>query len=709
VLQQCSAFFCLSPAPAKHFHPVAVVCFNNKISAMKPSTHRHTNALIDETSPYLLQHAHNPVQWHAWNNETLQKAHDLDRMLLISIGYSACHWCHMMERETFENEQQAALMNDHFICIKVDREERPDVDAVYMNAVQLLHGSGGWPLNCFALPDGRPFYGGTYFRPEQWGELLKNIVKLFAESRDLLQEQADQILAGINKSDIIHPADETNFFNKEIIENAMLGFMKNADAVNGGSRGAPKFPMPDTLRLLLHWAHFSKDKNYKNHLLLTLDRMAAGGIYDQLGGGFARYAVDATWKVPHFEKMLYDNAQLITVYAEAFRYSGKKEYLTVATKTADFILRELTSPEGIFYSALDADSEGEEGKYYVWTQQKFDEAVGEDSEMAAEFYGVGTQGFWEDGKNILLHPWSIDDFANKKGIDKDQFIEKLEKVRINLLNARSKRTRPELDDKSLTSWNALAIKALAQLSVLADDKRYLKAAVKAAKIIRIKMTLPDGYLPHNYKKGVATINGFLEDYAGMADAAIELFQVTGDEIWIDYSRNLADYALQHFHDPADGMFWFTHNSSQDLVARKKELYDNVIPSSNSMMAAVLFKLAAIDGNSRYSELAAAMTRSLADHIQNHPASFANWAIVYFYHLQKYYEVVVSGKNPAAAADALYRNAYPAKMIFRLKGKSNLPIFQGRSPDDSLRVFVCRNQMCEAPVLTAAEAQHLLVY
>jgi uncharacterized protein YyaL (SSP411 family) len=676
---------------------------------MKPSTHRHTNALIDETSPYLLQHAHNPVQWHAWNNETLQKARDLDRMLLISIGYSACHWCHVMERETFENEQLAALMNDHFICIKVDREERPDVDAVYMNAVQLLHGSGGWPLNCFALPDGRPFYGGTYFRPEQWEELLKNIVKLFGESRDLLQEQADQILNGINKSDIIQPAGSENSFRKEVLEDAMKSFLKNADDVNGGSRGAPKFAMPDTLRLLLHWAHFSNEEKFKNHLLLTLDRMAAGGIYDQLGGGFARYSVDAAWKVPHFEKMLYDNAQLITVYVEAFRYSGKNEYLTIATETADFILRELTSPEGIFYSALDADSEGEEGKYYVWTRQEFDKVLGEDSEIVAEFYGVGAQGFWEDDKNILVRPWSFDDFANTKGIDKDHFREKLEKARINLLDARSKRTRPGLDDKSLTSWNALTIKALAQLSVLADDKRYLEAAVKAATIIHNKMTQPDGHLLHNYKKGVATINGFLEDYAGMADAAIELFQVTGDEIWVDYSRKLADYALQHFHDPADGMFWFTHHSSQDLVARKKELYDNVIASSNSLMATVLFKLAGIYGSSHYAKVAANMTRNLMDRIQSHPASFANWAIGYFYQLNNHYEVVVSGKNPDAAADVLYRNAYPAKMIFRLKDKSNLPLFQGRAPEGKTRIFVCNNQQCQTPVSTADEAEQLLIY
>lgn len=676
---------------------------------MKPPTHHHTNALINETSPYLLQHAHNPVQWHAWNNETLQKARDLDRMLLISIGYSACHWCHVMERETFENEQLATLMNDHFICIKVDREERPDVDAVYMNAVQLLHGSGGWPLNCFSLPDGRPFYGGTYFRPEQWEELLKNIITLFADSRELLNEQADQILNGINKSDLIQPADEEDSFRNEVLENAMHGFMKNADAVNGGSRGAPKFPMPDTLRLSLHWAHFSEDEKYKNHLLLTLDRMAAGGIYDQAGGGFARYTVDAAWKVPHFEKMLYDNAQLITVYAEAFRYSGKKEYLTIATETADFILRELTSSEGMFYSALDADSEGEEGKYYVWTQQEFYEVLQEDAVLMAEFYGVGEQGYWEDDKNILVRPWTAGDFANKNGIDKDRFGEKLNKARAALLSARNKRPRPGLDDKSLTSWNALAIKALAQLSVVAHDNRYLDAALKAAKIISSKMTQPDGHLLHNYKKGVATIDGFLEDYAGMADAAIELFQVTGDEVWADFARNLVDYALQHFHDPADGMFWFTHNSSHDLVARKKELFDNVIPSSNSMMASVLFKLAAIDGNGHYSELAAAMTRNLASHIQRHPGSFANWAIIYFYHLQKYYEVVVSANAPAAPADALYRNAYPAKMIFRLNGKSNLPIFQGRSPDNNLRIFVCRNQMCQAPVTTTDEAQQLLVY
>jgi uncharacterized protein YyaL (SSP411 family) len=682
---------------------------NNKISTMKPPIHRHTNALIAETSPYLLQHAHNPVQWHAWNEETLQKARDLDRMILISIGYSACHWCHVMEHETFENEHLATVMNEHFVCIKVDREERPDVDAVYMNAVQLLHGSGGWPLNCFALPDGRPFYGGTYFRPEQWEELLKNIVQLYADSRVLLHEQADQILSGINKSDIIQPVGQHVSFRKNVLEEAMQNFMKNADTINGGSRGAPKFPMPDTLRLLQHWAHFSKDMKYKNHLFLTLHSMAAGGIYDQLGGGFARYSVDAAWKVPHFEKMLYDNAQLIQVYAEAFRYSRKNEYLTIAAETANFILRDLTSPEGMFYSALDADSEGEEGKYYVWTRQQLDDALKEDSGLVAEFFGIDEQAYWEDGKNILVRPWSVQEFANKKGIDKDHFAETLSKARIKLIKTRNNRTRPALDDKSLTSWNALTIKAMAQLSVLSGDMRYLEAAVNAATIIRHKMAQSDGRIMHNYKKGVVTINGFLEDYACMADASIELFQVTGDEAWIVFARQLAVYALQHFLDPADGFFWFTHSNSHDLVARKKELFDNVIPSSNSVMAMVLFKLAAIDGNQKYAAIAASMTCSLTDRIQNHPASFANWAIVYFYHLNSFYEVVVSSDEPSASADALYQDSYPAKMVFRLKDKSAVPIFHGRAPDGKLRIFVCSGRQCQAPVATAGEAKQLLHY
>ncbi len=420
--------------------------------------HKFSNALIHESSPYLLQHAHNPVEWHPWSESTLAKARSHGKMLLISIGYSACHWCHVMERESFEDEEVAGIMNKHFICIKVDREERPDVDQVYMNAVQLITGSGGWPLNCFALPDGRPFFGGTYFRKNQWVQLLENIAMLYKSRRHDLEEQADSLTKGVKSGDIIKAGTETGTVSKSDLESAVSRMEKQFDYQEGGLGGAPKFPMPVVQLFLLRYFYFARDENISAFIRLTLQKMAYGGIYDQIGGGFARYSTDVHWKVPHFEKMLYDNAQLVTLYAEAWQVFGDNLFKEVVEDTLKFVMRELTSPDNAFYSSIDADSEGMEGKFYTWGIAEINQILGNQAELIRKYYHIGGKGLWESRQNILLRTQSLEEFAKDQGLQPSAFKTILKPARTKLLKARMNRIRPGLDNKILTSWNALMMK-----------------------------------------------------------------------------------------------------------------------------------------------------------------------------------------------------------------------------------------------------------
>lgn len=663
---------------------------------------KHSNSLIRESSPYLLQHAHNPVDWHAWNEETLAKAKREDKMLLISIGYSACHWCHVMEHESFENEGLATLMNENFVCIKVDREERPDVDAVYMTAVQLIHGNGGWPLNCFALPDGRPFYGGTYFQPAQWEELLKNIARLYKTRRPDIEAQAKQIMEGIEQENMIR-SDAKASLSAAVLDEAYQNWLPRFDLENGGNKGAPKFPMPSNFSYLLKYYFKTQNAQLKDYLELSLDKMAKGGIYDQLGGGFSRYAVDAQWKIPHFEKMLYDNAQLISLYTEAFQVFGKQHYLDIACQSADFVLKELTSPEGMFYSALDADSEGVEGKFYVWTKDEFNTVLGHDSEIIAEYFEVDKKALWENGKNVLMRTWFADDFAREKGIDPEVFDAKLKVSVEKLLKHRNKRIRPGLDDKSLTSWNALMIKSLAHLSVISGNKLYEKAAFKAADYIHKKLNTKNGGIFHSYKNGKVSINGFLEDYALMADAALELFQLSMNQDWAFYAQKLTDYAISNFYDDTDGLFWFTDKNSHALVSRKKEIYDNVIPASNSAMAIVLLKLSKIFENRAYESMCETMSQQVSASVKMHPASHSNWASHIFYLTEKFYEVVVAGADAKSKWAALYKKYHPAKMVFATTKNSDLPIFRNRYSPEITMIFVCADHVCKEPVENVQQA------
>ena len=521
------------------------------------------NKLINETSPYLLQHASNPVNWFAWNKEAFEKAKAEDKLILISIGYSSCHWCHVMEHESFKDEPTAKLMNENFVCIKVDREERPDVDAVYMSAVQLMNGRGGWPLNCFALPDGRPVFGGTYFPKAQWQNILVQLAQMFKQDSEKFLMYADDLVSGIKKTDSLFVPDADVEFSKATLDETMANWKKHFDDIEGGPDRAPKFPLPNNYIFLLRYATLANDREVLKHVLLTLNKMAYGGINDQIGGGFARYSTDSFWKVPHFEKMLYDNAQLIALYSEAYTATKNPLYKIVVYETINFIEREMKSKEGFFYSALDADSEGEEGKYYVWKKEEVEKVVQgsgfsvEEQKISNEYFSINSDGYWEHDNYILLRKKSDEQIAKQFSISVDELSTMIAQLRKVMLSEREKRIRPGLDDKSLTSWNALMIDGLCCAHRAFNENKFLELAEKNAELFLVKQLKPDGSLFHSYKNGKSTINGFLEDYCFTIEAFISLYQSTFDEKWLNEADKLMQYVLHHFSDEKTNMFFFT--------------------------------------------------------------------------------------------------------------------------------------------------------
>ncbi|MEI6816058.1 MAG: thioredoxin domain-containing protein, partial [Bacteroidota bacterium] len=514
----------------------------------------YTNHLIHESSPYLLQHAHNPVDWYPWGEEAFEKAKKEDKLVLISIGYSACHWCHVMEHESFEDTATAHLMNEHFICIKVDREERPDIDQVYMNAVQLMTGQGGWPLNCFALPDGRPVYGGTYFPKQKWNDVLMQLQNIYVKDKAKFIEYAEQLTDSVKRSELVQMIPDDFEFSINDLHLMVDVWKKSFDTKEGGPARVPKFPLPNNYEFLLNYFHLSmlKDKSDENLLKqihLTLDKMAYGGIYDQIGGGFARYSTDGYWKVPHFEKMLYDNAQLMSLYASAYQQSKDPLYKNVVMETLDWMKREMTSDEGLFYSALDADSEGKEGKFYIWTKKEIEAILKDKASLFCDYYEVDKAGLWEEGCSILLRRNNDKEFAALHHIhDVDAMMTDIVACKKILLQERNKRIHPGLDDKQLTSWNALMIMGYVDAYNAFGEQEHLLAAKRCADFILKNIRNQDGGLYHNYKKGKATINGYLEDYSFMMEALMALYQATFEEHYLMTAKDLADYCIKHFFD-----------------------------------------------------------------------------------------------------------------------------------------------------------------
>jgi uncharacterized protein YyaL (SSP411 family) len=664
----------------------------------------YTNHLISEKSPYLLQHAHNPVNWYAWGDAAFEKAKQENKLLLISVGYSACHWCHVMEHQCFEDEQVAELMNKHFINIKVDREERPDVDHVYMSAVQLMTQHGGWPLNCFVLPDGRPIYGGTYFPKQQWMELLTKLAVLYETDRPKVENYATQLTAGVKQTgEFIHlSSDESNDINRQIVENCAIQFQKRFDTLNGGSSGAPKFMMPNNYLFLLRYAHIADNKAILDHVHFTLQKMAYGGIYDHIGGGFARYSTDAQWKVPHFEKMLYDNAQLISLYSEAFQQSKNPLYKQVVYETIFFIEREMTSPQYGFYSALDADSEGEEGLYYIWTKEELKQLLSKDFNMFSDYYSVNDLGYWENEHYILLRNLPDAEIAIKYHVSVEELNKVISACKGRLLTERGKRVRPGLDDKIITSWNGLLCSALCDAYTAFSDIGFLNLAVKNAQFMQLNLLNEQGGLMRCYKDN-AYINAFLEDYAFVIDAYIKLFSITGNKTWLNLSEQLVNYTLDNFFDKEKNIFYFSDRKSNSLISQKIEIHDNVIPASNSQMARNLFMLSKITGNLKYETISKKMLNHVTKEMANYPSGYSNWAVLAMQQVFPFYEICIVGK----AVDRFmlgFKEHYISNAIFVCsKTASDITLLKDRYKPDETLAYVCQNHTCHAPVKAIADA------
>jgi len=686
---------------------VCISCNSQNKKDMQEN-HLYTNDLIHETSPYLLQHAHNPVKWHAWNKETLELAKKENKLLLISVGYSACHWCHVMEHESFEDTAVAAIMNEHFINVKVDREERPDVDQIYMNAVQLLTGQGGWPLNCVALPDGRPIWGGTYFPKDRWTQALTKIADLYKNNPEKAEEFAAKLTVGIKESDLITLNTEEAIFTKLELDSALIGWKPSMDFKNGGRIGAPKFPMPNNLQFLLRYAYQTKNDEILNYVKLSLTKIAYGGIFDQVGGGFARYSVDDHWHIPHFEKMLYDNAQFVSLYSNAYLVDKNPFYKQVVYETLKFVERELYNDIGAFYTALDADSktatgELEEGVYYVWTKAELETILKDDFILFSDYYNVNDYGKWENESYHLIRTLSDSEFSKKHQISVEKVHQKVENWKALLLKERNKKASPRLDDKTLTSLNALMLKAYVNAYSVFDDEKFLQIALKNAHFITNKQLKEDGGLFRNYKNGKSNIEGYLEDYATVIDAYITLYEATFDENWLQTAKQLADYCFDHFYDQKSKMFFFTSDKETDLITRKIEIDDNVIPSSNSIMANNLFKLGHYFENKNYSDNARTMLNNVKENAIKYGAGASNWLNLYTNYAGNFYEVAIVGEKAKEKLKEINQTFIPNKLIIGSTKESDLPLLQYKYSNNETTIFVCVDGACKLPVNEAKEA------
>ncbi|MEO7394664.1 MAG: thioredoxin domain-containing protein [Chitinophagaceae bacterium] len=678
---------------------------------------QHTNKLIHETSPYLLQHANNPVNWFPWSEEALQKAKKENKPILVSIGYSACHWCHVMERESFEDEATAKIMNEHFINIKIDREERPDLDHIYMDAVQAITGSGGWPLNVFLTPDAKPFYGGTYFPPSKaynrpsWQDTLHGVAQAFNERRHEIDAQAENLTAHIIQSGSFGrqgPTDSEKTFSSEKNEEAMQALLKSADREWGGFGKAPKFPQTFSIQFLLRYHHITKNEEALRQALLSLDKMIQGGIYDQVGGGFSRYSTDTEWLAPHFEKMLYDNALLVSVLSEAYQLTKKTRYKEVIEETIDFIQRELLHQEKGFYAALDADSEGVEGKFYVWDVEEVKDLVGKNATFFCEYYDITAHGNWEE-KNILRVKEPIELFASKKNISIEELKEIFKKCRHQLLESRHKRIRPQLDDKIILGWNALMNTACSKAFAATGNETYRQLAINNMDFIFTRFVNVDGKsFHHTWKNDIAKYPAFLDDYAYLIQALIHLQEITANKKWVIKANAIAEFVLENFSDAETSYFFYTPLGQQDVIVRKKEMYDGAIPSGNSVMAENLYRLSILFDKNEWRYKALEMVQSLAGAITRYPTSFGNWANLLQEIIVGTNEIAVVGEDYSTIHEEILAKYIPHRVLMASKtDDKSFPLLVEKKANRLTTIFLCRNYTCLNPVFSANDLTSLI--
>ena len=657
------------------------------------------NLLHLESSPYLLQHASNPVHWKPWSNDSRKLAWDSDKLLIISSGYSACHWCHVMEHECFEDEEVADVMNRHYISIKIDREEHPEVDAVYMKAVQLMSRQGGWPMNVVCLPDGRPVWGGTYFPKRDWIAALEQLAGMYESERQKMLDYADKLHEGLQSVSLLAPAANEALPDISLLTNLIEKWSRSFDAEYGGYGRAPKFMLPNNFRFLLRYAYQNRNQSILEHISTTLTRMAWGGIFDTVGGGFSRYSVDLRWHVPHFEKMLYDNGQLISLYCDAFRFSPDPLFEEVVRKTITFMQRELLSPEGGFYCALDADSINQDGKleegaFYVYRTNELKELLGTDYALFAEVFNINEFGHWEHGNYVLIQNKPLDEIAATHKIATDELTEKKRCWEQMLLGHRSSRPRPRLDNKLLTSWNAIALNGLIDAYKTFGDDSYLQLARKNVDFLLRHMLQPEGHLAHNFAESGKYIEGYLDDYALLAEALLNLYSCTFEDHHLHTARKLVDFALDQFYD--DGTGFFTYSRHNDLIAIHYEIEDNVIPASNSVMAKNLVKLSRYFANVRYEEIAQRMTSHIVSKI-DYPSAFSNWMDVFLDLSEGSFEVAICGHEALREALLFQKHYRPNVLIAGSAVPSDIPLLRKRFAGDDVLFYVCQNKSCQTPV------------
>ncbi len=658
------------------------------------------NRLNKERSPYLKQHAFNPVDWFPWGEEAFEKAKRENKLMIISIGYAACHWCHVMERESFEDDQVADFMNRYFVSVKVDREEYPDVDKIYMSAVQQITGRGGWPLNVVALPDGRTVWGGTYFPKEKWMSSLKQIVRLWETDSEKFYQTAEQIQNRIKRIEEILPEGHLQETERELLDKSVNYFKRNMDYVWGGVNKVPKFPLPSQYNFLLEAAYRTEDEDLLNMLKLTLDRMIWGGLYDQVDGGFARYSTDQMWHVPHFEKMLYDNAQLVFLYTQAFLVFRDEEYKDVVYETLKFVDRFLTNPQGVFFSSLDADSLNEnnvpeEGAYYVFTVEELKHALGNDYDLFSGLFNKNNSAHWENGKYHLFRHESLRSFAQRQNLDIEELRKKVKRWKTRLRNLRSRREPPGLDDKVLTSWNAMMIYAYSEAYKVFGEKKFLNTAERAMKFILNTMKKDDGGLWHAWQNNESYIEGFSEDYAFVVQALISLFEVTGEESYLENAIMLTEYLNEHFSQTSTGLFYF-NKPDRKLNIRPVEIIDNVIPSSNAVMCENLFVLSHLTENRFFSERSEEILKNVLFLIERYPPGYYYWLKVLLKKLGNFYEIAVVGRQADIKAKEFFKYYLPNKILAFTTRKSSMPLFKNRWVEGRTYIYLCENKSCQVP-------------
>jgi len=665
------------------------------------------NRLQHSQSPYLLQHANNPVDWYPWGTEALEKSRRENKPIIVSIGYSACHWCHVMEKESFEDEATAEIMNAHFVCIKIDREERPDLDNIYMDAIQTMGLNGGWPLNVFLMPDQKPFYGGTYFPNKQWKELLQNIAKAYQNHYEQLAESADGFGKSLGRSELekYGLSPQKADLSKEELAVAVQKLQDQFDLEWGGMNKKPKFPMPAIWSFLLEYAVLKKDQELLDKVLFTLRKIGMGGIYDHLRGGFARYSVDGEWFAPHFEKMLYDNGQLMELFAKAYQVSGDDAYKEKIMETINWLDVEMLQEEGGFYAAQDADSEGVEGKFYTWTYDELEAIAGDNLVWLKKLYNLKYQGNWEEGVNILFQTQSYHSLAEVEGLSEAAYLNRLNKLKAKLLEVRNKRIYPGLDDKVLSGWNGLMISGLVQAYLATGEKKAKLLALNNGEFLLTKM-IKDGMLFRSYKNGKAYTPAFLEDYAAVIRAFISLYQLDFDSKWILKAKELADKVLEQFYDESDGFFFFNNPKSEKLIANKKELFDNVIPASNSMMARNLQDLGLYFYEDRVMNISEKMLGVMKKLIITEPGFLCNWASLYLSSLVPKAEVAIVGKDAKEKAKMLQGQYLPNYVLaVTADVGENIPLLEYKAADSdgNALIYVCFNKACKRPVAAIDEA------